>query len=37
MAAVLGQFIADKTGQDVLDDGDTAKLTDGLDTALEKK
>ncbi|BEM86842.1 hypothetical protein SME46J_13120 [Serratia marcescens] len=37
MAAVLGQFIADKTGQDVLDDGDVTKLTDGLDDALEKK
>ncbi len=34
MASVLGQFIADKTGQDVLDDGDTAALLANLKMAL---
>lgn len=34
MAAVLGQFIADKTGQDVLDDGNTAALQASLAAAL---
>ncbi|EIV2912410.1 glycine-rich domain-containing protein [Serratia bockelmannii] len=34
MAAVLGQFIADKTGQDVLDDGDVNGLLDKLKVAM---
>ncbi len=34
MAAVLGQFIADKTGQDVLDDGNIAGLASQLGSAL---
>jgi hypothetical protein len=34
MAAVLGQFIADKTGQDVLDDGDVNGLLDKLKGAM---
>lgn len=34
MAAVLGQFIADKTGQDVLDDGDMNGLLDKLKVAM---
>ena len=34
MAAVLGQFIADKTGRDVLDDGDLATLQANLQEAL---
>ncbi|HIF4820296.1 TPA: hypothetical protein ACX137_002874 [Serratia marcescens] len=34
MAAVLGQFIADKTGQDVLDDGDVSGLLDKLKVAM---
>ncbi|MEN4050286.1 hypothetical protein P9A10_16830 [Serratia marcescens] len=34
MAAVLGQFIADKTGQDVLDDGNIAGLASQLGGAL---
>lgn len=34
MAAVLGQFIADKTGQDVLDDGNVAGLASQLGSAL---
>ncbi|HCT7987127.1 TPA: hypothetical protein OT855_004050, partial [Serratia liquefaciens] len=34
MAAVLGQFIADKTGQDVLDDGDITGLLDKFKGAM---
>ncbi|WP_283603379.1 tail fiber protein [Serratia proteamaculans] len=34
MAAVLGQFIADKTGRDVLDDGDLTTLQENLQEAL---
>ncbi|NIC28294.1 hypothetical protein [Serratia plymuthica] len=34
MAAVLGQFIADKTGQDVLDDGDLNGLLDKFKGAM---
>ncbi len=34
MASVLAQFIADTTGQDVLDDGDGAALLAQLETAL---
>lgn len=34
MAAVLGQFIADKTGQDVIDNGDLATLQANLQEAL---
>lgn len=34
MAAVLGQFIADKTGQDVLDDGNVSGLATQLGSAL---
>ncbi|EMB2734841.1 hypothetical protein U8026_001805 [Serratia marcescens] len=34
MAAVLGQFIADKTGQDVLDDGDLNSLLDKFKEAM---
>ncbi|MGK0688980.1 gp53-like domain-containing protein [Serratia marcescens] len=36
MAAVLGQFIADKTGQDVLDDGDLPLLNSNFKNALDK-
>lgn len=36
MAAVLGQFIADKTGQDVLDDGDLPLLSSNFKNALDK-
>ena len=36
MATVLGQFIADKTGQDVLDDGDLPLLTANFKSALDK-
>lgn len=34
MAAAIGQFIADKTGQDVLDDGNVPALQAGLQSAL---
>ncbi len=34
MAAVVGQFIADKTGQDVLDDGDLTGLLDKFEVAM---
>ncbi|EPJ5863793.1 hypothetical protein JRA82_004652 [Raoultella ornithinolytica] len=34
IASILGQFIADKTGLDVLDDGDTSKLLNQLILAL---
>jgi hypothetical protein len=36
MAAVLGQFIKDKTGQDVLDDGGLPLLNSNLKSALDK-
>ena len=36
MAAVLGQFIADKTGQDVLDDGNLTTLGTNFKNALDK-
>ncbi|UXZ62353.1 hypothetical protein NUJ28_06440 [Burkholderia multivorans] len=35
MAAVLGQFIADLTGQDAIDDGTTATLLANLKTAVQ--
>ncbi|CAI1557731.1 Uncharacterised protein [Serratia quinivorans] len=31
---MVGQFVADKIGQDVLDDGDVANLTEKLGSAL---
>ncbi|QCR62095.1 hypothetical protein FD644_17815 [Serratia fonticola] len=37
MASVLGQFIADKTGQDVLDNGDAIGLQSGLESALSEQ
>jgi hypothetical protein len=36
MAAMLGQFIADKAGQDVLDDGDLPLLGTNFKNALDK-
>ncbi|MFA9439387.1 hypothetical protein ACDA63_07100 [Uliginosibacterium sp. sgz301328] len=35
MAAVIGQFICDKTGQDAVDDGTTAVLVAALGTAVK--
>ncbi|UIN06465.1 phage tail protein [Yersinia ruckeri] len=35
MASVLAQFIANRSGQNVLDDGDTAKLLNNLELAIK--
>ncbi|KAA1175367.1 tail fiber protein, partial [Photorhabdus heterorhabditis] len=37
IAAVIGKYIAEKTGEDVIDDGDLEKLTQQLDLALKQK
>ncbi|WP_232832523.1 tail fiber protein [Photorhabdus sp. CRCIA-P01] len=37
IAAVIGKYIAEKTGEDVMDDGDLEKLTRQLDQALKQK
>ncbi|WP_445497382.1 phage tail protein [Photorhabdus sp. SF281] len=37
IAAVIGKYIAEKTGEDVIDDGDLEKLVAQLDLALKQK
>ncbi|TDB61653.1 tail fiber protein [Photorhabdus khanii] len=37
IAAVIGKYIAEKTGEDVIDDGDLEKLVGQLDLALKQK
>ncbi|MQL46632.1 hypothetical protein GEA64_00870 [Photorhabdus khanii] len=37
IAAVIGKYIAEKTGEDVIDDGDLEKLVGQLDFALKQK
>ncbi|WP_391529499.1 tail fiber protein [Photorhabdus akhurstii] len=37
IAAVIGKYIAEKTGEDVMDDGDLEKLVTQLDLALKHK